>query len=234
MTLAIRLNQTHAKVRNNIWHRYFAVFCRVALAIGFIPSGFVKIFGERFTALSSLHPMGKYLDALFHTGFYYPFIGYAQVSAAILLIFPKTALLGSLIYFPIILNICMLSLALGFEGSLVSSPLMLLANTYLLCWYYDRLKFILPLKSKPLNPSPEKIHTPDRRFPKKFFLFSLGFILFTAYTVNHLYPIYPKNTRSDCISQCEKNKDPQECLAFCDCIHLNGKSFENCLKAYRK
>lgn len=234
MNLAQHLDQVHTKVKHNLWHSYFATFCRVALALGFIPSGFVKIFGERFTSLSSLHPMGNYLEALFHTGFYYPFIGYVQVSAAILLLFRKIALLGALIYFPIILNICVLSLSVGFEGSLISSALMLLANFYLLCWYYDRLKLILPFRFKPFSPPSEQGQPLERKFPKRFFLFSFSLVIIIAFAVNHLYPIYPKNTRSDCLTQCGEYQYPQQCLEFCDCIHVKGKSFESCLSAYRK
>ena len=61
--------------------RYFAVFCRIALAVGFIPSGIVKVMGERFTGLPANHPLGHYFDALYLTGFYYTFIGVSQLTA---------------------------------------------------------------------------------------------------------------------------------------------------------
>lgn len=75
MSLTRRLDNFHNRIRGNKWAWMFAIFCRVALAAGFIPSGMVKIMGERFTALSDLHPMGSYLEALHHTGYYYTFIG---------------------------------------------------------------------------------------------------------------------------------------------------------------
>ncbi|MCD6018989.1 MAG: hypothetical protein K0S53_2110 [Bacteroidetes bacterium] len=144
MSISSTLDRLHFKAKQNKFLQYFAVFNRLALAAGFLPSGFVKIMDERFTSLSVNHPMGHYLEALHRTGYYYTFIGILQVTAAILLVIPRTATLGALIYFPIILNICILSLALRFEGSFVSSPLMVLANLYLLCWDYDKLKYILP------------------------------------------------------------------------------------------
>lgn len=144
MTLSARLDQLHFRVRQNRWLRYFAVFNRIGLALGFLPSGYVKIAGERFTDLSVKHPMGHYLEALHRTGFYYTFIGVLQVLAAILLLIPRTATIGALLYFPIILNICILSFAVRFEGSFLSSPLMVLANLYLLCWDYHKLKYIFP------------------------------------------------------------------------------------------
>ena len=148
MSISSTLDRIHYKAKQNKKLRYFTVFNRLGLALGFLPSGFVKINGERFTALSVNHPMGNYLEALHRTGFYYTFIGVLQVLAAILLLIPRTATLGALIYFPIILNICILTFAVRFEGSWLSSPLMVLANLYLLCWDYDKLKYIFPWERK--------------------------------------------------------------------------------------
>ncbi|TGE27194.1 hypothetical protein [Hymenobacter metallicola] len=144
MSLYSILDRIHAQAKQSRLLRDFAVFNRIALAAGFLPSGYVKIAGERFTNLPVCHPMGHYLDAFYQTGYYYTFVGIMQILAACLLLVPRTAMLGAFIYFPIILNICILSLAVRFEGSLITSPLMVLANLYLLCWDYDKLKFILP------------------------------------------------------------------------------------------
>ena len=100
MAISSTLDEIHFRVRKNRWFHYFAVFCRVALAAGFIPSGMQKVLGERFTVLAVNHPMGNFLEAFFHTGFYYPFVGIMQVTAAILLLIPRTTTLGAFIYFP--------------------------------------------------------------------------------------------------------------------------------------
>ena len=151
MSISSTLDRLHERVKQKKGLRYFTVFNRIALAAGFLPAGYVKIIGERFAnGLPETHPMGSYLVALHHTGFYYPFIGVLQIMAAVLLLIPRTATLGAVIYFPIILNICILSIAVRFEGSIITSPLMVLANLYLLCWDYDKLKLILPFKREPL------------------------------------------------------------------------------------
>src|SRR5882762_5516625 len=93
--------ELYYEARADKWMCRFAVFCRIALAASFIPSGYVKIMGERFTGLSSNNPLGHYFDALHLTGYYYTFIGIAQIITAILLLIPRTSLLGSLMYFPI-------------------------------------------------------------------------------------------------------------------------------------
>lgn len=225
-------DQLHAQLKNNKWLKYFTIFNRVALACGFLPSGFVKIMGERFTSLSNNHPMGNYLEALHHTGYYYTFIGIAQVIAALLLLIPRTALLGVLLYFPIILNICILSLAVRFEGSLVTSPLMVLACLYLLCWDYDKLKFILPFyKSTTLNTGAEALAA-NQKFPFKFFAGVAGAVIMVL-LLTHMYQIMPRNTLKDCTQQCTgKNKDA--CYVFCDCIHRKGLPINKSLEAYNK
>jgi uncharacterized membrane protein YphA (DoxX/SURF4 family) len=151
MSFSSTLDRVHYKAKQNRWLRYFAVFNRIMLAMGFLPSGFVKINGEHFTALTGCHPMGRYLDAFYQTGYYYNFVGVMQMTAAILLLIPRTATLGAILYFPIIFNICILSLAVRFEGSFVTSPLMVLANLFLLCWDYDKLKYIFPWNKLPIS-----------------------------------------------------------------------------------
>jgi hypothetical protein len=204
----------------------------VILAAGFIPSGIVKIMGERFTALPNNHPLGHYLEALHHTGYYYPFIGVVQVTAAILLLIPRTALLGALIYFPFILNICVLAYASRFEGTRITT-LMLLANVFLLCWDYDRLKHILLLKQGN-SESPTRNKLTSNKFPFAFF----GFVIATVATVivaNHfLYDVRPGNSKIECTNGCAGNQNPKACYKFCDCIYDAGGTLDQCLSEYEK
>ena len=233
MTITAKFEQAHFQAKQNKWMRYFTVFTRVALAIGFLPSGFVNIAGERFTSLSVHHPMGQYLEALHHTGYYYTFIGVLQVTAAILLLIPRTAILGALLYFPIILNICILSLAVRFEGSLVSSPLMVLANLYLLWWDFDRLKFILLPRSLQRLDEPLKKDALTNKFPIKFFASTFVTVLIVVLLLTNAYSIMPRNTLKDCQTQCRDSRKSKACYNFCDCIHKQGRLLDSCLKEYR-
>lgn len=145
MKISSTLDRLHSRAKENIWLWLFSIFCRLTLATGFIPSGMVKIMDERFASgLSVNHPMGSYLEALHHTGYYYTFIGVVQITAAIMLLVPRCVTLGAFLYFPIILNICILTYALRFDGSLFTAPLMTLANLFLLGWNYEKWKYILP------------------------------------------------------------------------------------------
>ena len=67
-----------------------------------------------------------------------------QLIAAIFLLIPRTVTLGAFLYFPVILNITVLTFATRFDGSLFTAPLMTLANLYLLGWNYEKWKYILP------------------------------------------------------------------------------------------
>ncbi|MBJ6111030.1 DoxX family protein [Hymenobacter sp. BT523] len=233
MNLATTLDRLHAQARLNRWLRYFAVFCRVALAAGFLPSGFVKIMGERFTSLSDNQPMGHYLEALSHTGYYYTYIGIAQMTAAVLLLIPGTAVLGAVLYFPIILNICILSLAVRFEGSLLTSPLMVVANVYLLCWYYDRLKHLLPFNQPTVAlPAPAS----SNEFPKAFFAGAAATVALVVLTVTNVFDVMPRNTLADCRSQFKGRLGHRTTAgkAFCECIHQKGQPLDQALDAYHQ
>ena len=234
MPLSTELDRLHLQAKQNIWLGYFAIFIRLILAAGFLPSGFVKIMGERFTSLSVNHPMGNYLEALHHTGYYYTFIGIAQVTAAVLLLIPRTALLGALLYFPIILNICILSLAVRFDGSLLTSPLMVLANLYLLCWNYDKLTYILPFGPPTIPVELVTKNNMSRKFPVAFFGGVFAIVMVVGVVVFTIFEIKPYNTIGDCQQHCQDSANPEACAKFCDCIHIQGQPLDNCLTEYNK
>ncbi len=129
-----------ARIKGNRYWRWFTWTTRVLLAIGFMPSGLTKALGNRFTSLSLDTTVGFFFEALYRSGFYWNFLGICQLSAALLLLIPRTATIGALIYFPIILNIFVITVAMHFRGTPIITGLMLLANIYLLCWDLDRLK----------------------------------------------------------------------------------------------
>ena len=230
MNIISKLDNLHLKARQNKWMNYFTVFNRVALAAGFLPAGYVKIIGERFTDLHNNQPMGHYLEALHHTGYYYTSIGILQVLAALLLLVPRTALLGVLIYFPIILNICILSLALRFEGSLLTSPLMVISCIYLLCWDYHKLKAILYSGSLVVT----KPTITNSKFPVKFFAGVFAGLVLFVFVITHVFDLMPRNTLADCKTQCDDSENPGACNVFCECIHVKGQPLDKALDDYHK
>lgn len=232
MQFILSIAKLHKQAKQNIWFHYFTIFNRIALAAGFIPSGMMKILGERFTALSSTHPLGYYFDALHHTGYYYTFIGVMQVLAAILILIPRTVLLGALIYFPIILNIVILTFSVRFDGSLFTSPLMLMATTYLLFWNYDKLKYIVSTKKIDLRLRSLIPRAPIKKFPVVAVLIVFGATVGTVLGTTTMYDIMPKNTLSECVRQFGKNGNANAAQAFCECVHINGNALNICMDAY--
>ena len=126
--------------------RVFTVAVRVLLALAFAPSGYVKIVGEPFTTLPVSDPVGYFFAGFFSAHSYYRFVGVAQWIAAGLLVIPRTATLGAVVYLPVIVNIFAITVAIGpsFAGTRVVAGALLAANVYLLLWDWDRWKGVLP------------------------------------------------------------------------------------------
>ena len=228
-----RIEEIYYEAKADKWFKRFAIFCRIALAGSFIISGFVKIMGERFAAgLPSNNPLGHYFDALYLTGYYYTFIGIAQIITAILLLIPKTSLLGALMYFPIIVNICVLTYATRFDGTR-GVTMMVLASLFLLIWDYDRLKHILPFNQPKTDP-PVLRKPLGKRLRIIFFGGSFALLAFIIFGTFYLYEIGPCNSEAECRNQCASSKNPAACEIFCDCIYKQGHPLDSCLATFDK
>jgi len=228
-----RLEEIYYEAKSDKWFKGFAVFCRIAMAASFLPTGIVKIMGERFAAgLPSNNPLGHYLDTLYLTGYYYTFIGIAQVIIAILLLIPRTSLLGALMYFPIIINICVLTYATRFDGTRLIT-MMVLACLFLLVWDYDRIKHILPFK-QPKTDSPALKNPLGKRLRIIFFASCIAVLVIIVVGTFYLFEIVPGNSEEECRNQCPGNENPEACEAFCNCIYAEGKPLDSCLAAYDK
>lgn len=228
-----RFEEIYYEAKADYWFKRFAVFCRIALAASFMIAGYVKIVGERFAAgLPSNNPLGHYFDALQLTGYYYTFIGIAQIITAILLLIPRTSLLGALLYFPIIVNICVLTYATRFDGTR-GNTMMLLASLFLLIWEYDRLKHILPFKQPKTEP-PLLKKLLGKRLRILFFGGSFAVVAFIIIGTFYLYEIIPGNSEAECRNQCASSKNPAACQVFCNCIYKQGQPLDSCLATFNK
>ena len=146
------VNSLHAKVVRNIIFQKFTDLTRVILSIGFFAPGMHKLMGIPFTTLPLDNPIGAFFNALYVTGFYYRFLGAAQVVAAILVLFRRTATLGALMFFGITLNVFIITISIPFgPGTPIVTGLMFLASLYLVCWDFDKLKPLLSLRATDLS-----------------------------------------------------------------------------------
>ena len=226
-----RIEEIYYEAKSDKWFQNFAVFCRIALAASFLPAGFVKIMGERFAeGLPHNNPLGHYFDALHLTGYYYTFIGIAQVITAILLLIPRTSLLGALMYFPIILNICVLTYATRFDGTRLNT-MAVLACLFLLIWNYDRIKHILPFKQQPKTDPPVLKKPLGMRVRIIFFGGCFAVLAIIIVGTFYLWEIVPGNSEEECRNGCAAR--PAAC-EFCDCIYVEGKPLDSCLANYNK
>jgi uncharacterized membrane protein YphA (DoxX/SURF4 family) len=227
-----RIEELYYEAKADEWFKRFAIFCRITLAASFIPAGFIKLMGEQFTGLPFNNPLGHYFYALRLTGFYYAFIGIAQIITGILLLIPRTSLLGALMYFPIIVNICVLTYATRFDGTR-GVTMMVLASLFLLIWDYDRLKRILPFKQPKTDPHVLK-KLLGKRLRIIFFGGSFIVLAFIIIGTFYLYEIGPCNSEAECRNQCASSKNPAACEIFCDCIYKQGQPLDSCLATFNK
>ena len=134
-----RLARWHAWARAQPWLHRFTLANRLLLAMAFFPTGLVKATGQRFTTLPVDNPVGFFFEAMYQTGPYWHFIGFAQIAASVLLLIPATATVGALLFFPVILSIVLITWGVGFTGTVYVTTAMLVAVVYLLCWDADRV-----------------------------------------------------------------------------------------------
>ncbi len=121
--------------------------------------------GKRFTQISTDNPIGFFFEGLCQSGFYWNFIGWAQVVAALLLMTQCFATLGAIIFFFIVSNIWIINISLHFSGTWVITSLLVPAVIMLLVWDYDKWKYIFykapyTIQGTPLNyPASNRIWT---------------------------------------------------------------------------
>ncbi|WP_250434532.1 DoxX family membrane protein [Hanstruepera flava] len=133
------------KLHEKLIFKLFTWGTRILLSLAFIPSGLKKLLGQRFTLLGTDDPVGFFFEALYQTGWYWNFLGFMQLLVALLLLIPRTAFLGAVIYLPIVINIFVIVTAMGFQGTPIVAGLMLLANIYLLIWDYAKTEELIAI-----------------------------------------------------------------------------------------
>jgi uncharacterized membrane protein YphA (DoxX/SURF4 family) len=149
-----RLTTLQHRIRSRPLLYRLTLGTRVLLAVGFIPSGMVKLLGHRFSYMSPESDIGGFFETLYQSGPYWHFLGLAQVVAGVLVLWPRTATLGALLFCGIMSNIFVITLSYDFNYTPVVTGLMLLATLYLLVWDYDRLRGLV-------GPNARAEHAPD-------------------------------------------------------------------------
>lgn len=127
----------------------FVIYLRYLIGGAFVYSGVGKAMGERFIPAGSLQlpPTGMTLDVffetLYRTGVWWQFLGWGQLVAGFLLVTQRWSSLGAVAFFPISLNIFLITLSMDFHGTPLITGLIVLANMGLLGWDATRLRPLL-------------------------------------------------------------------------------------------
>ena len=164
----------------------FTIYLRYLIGSAFVFASVPKILGERFTRIPVSNPVGFYFEAMYQTGFYWNFLGWGQMTAAVLLMTQRFAALGAALFYPIIINVWLVTWSVGFQGTPVITFLMFLGNTYLLVWEYRRLVPWLQPESR-LQMPPSDF---DDSFMRKPVWIGLGMLLVACVLA---LPVDPKH-----------------------------------------
>lgn len=128
----------------------FTLGIKILLALGFIPTGVVKVAGLRFaTNLDITSGAGAFFEMLYQSGYYWVFLGLAQVFAGLLILWERTAAIGSILFLAIISNIFFITISYDFSYTPVVSSLILLASLWLVFWEWHRIRHLFFTNSTP-------------------------------------------------------------------------------------
>lgn len=119
--------------------RLFVIYLRYLTGFAFVFASIVKIKGERFTVIPPTEPVGYFFEAMYQSGFYWNFLGWAQFISGALLMSQRFSTIGALVFLPVITNVCLITHSVNFgSGTPVITTLMLLGTIFLVLWDYKK------------------------------------------------------------------------------------------------
>lgn len=142
----------------------FTISIRYLLGTSFVWASILKIQGRRFTPHSAenepINTLDHFFESMYQSGLYWHFIGWVQLMAGFLLMSQRFSTLGAVVFFPLMLNIFIITISFNWAGVLTITFLMLLTNIYLLLWDWNKLKFVA-------LPKPQNYIDNDAEFSKR-------------------------------------------------------------------
>lgn len=135
-----------SKLKQSVLLQLFTIGLRYLLGSAFVYASIFKIYGIRFMPEPSentpMNTLAHFFEAMYQAGIYWHFIGWGQLISGFLLMSQIFSTLGAMAFFPMILNIFVITMSFNAPNILLTTSLMLLANTYLLIWDWNKLKFV--------------------------------------------------------------------------------------------
>lgn len=124
---------------------------RIFIGFAFVPSGLKKVLGEPFTDPHLRGPFHDFLHAFYATGWFYAFVGSAQLVAAALLMTQRFALVGALVATPILTTILAFCWSTQVYPTASVVTLMWLGTLALIGWEWPRWRGVV--REEPLDPA---------------------------------------------------------------------------------
>ncbi|UJF28873.1 DoxX family protein [Kaistella sp. 97-N-M2] len=165
------------QLRRNKLNNWIIIHLRYLVGLAFLPSGMTKLIGHRFTNISTESPIGYFFEALYQSGFYWNFLGLAQITAGVLLLTQRYALLGTLLFAAILTNVWLITLSLSFKGTWIITSLMMIAVILLLIWDHQKL---LPIVSRKKNITIESFPEPGKIWVTAGIIYSVLFLILSV------------------------------------------------------
>ncbi len=165
------------KYHKKNWANIFVIYLRYLIGGAFVFSAMPKIFGQRFVTSNCedapIDTFMHFFETLYRSGLYWNFLGWSQLIASLLLMTQLFSALGALAFFPIILNVFVITVAYEFGGTPIITGLMLLANIFLLMWDYKKLEPLFMFGNKRIE-----MHSPTHPYYNNLMWAWLGLLLF--------------------------------------------------------
>ena len=164
-----------SKIKQYRLFQFFTIALRYLLGSSFVFASIFKIQGIRFTPASAenkpINSTDHFFEVLYQSGFYWNFIGWGQLIVGFLLMSQIYSTIGAVAFFPIMLNIFVITISFDSTHILIITFLMLLSSIYLLIWDWNKLKFIT-------LSDPQHYIDDNNEFSKRKIWTYLGFVLF--------------------------------------------------------
>lgn len=171
--------KNYTKVKSKLIPQLIIIITRYLLGGAFVFASIIKIKGLRFTNIDGTnYPINSpfhYFETVYQSGLYWKFLGLGQLIAGGLLLTQRYTKLGAIMYFPIIVNVYVITLSYSFSGTPYITGMMVLANMLLIIWEWDTLKVLI-------NQQPKFL--PNNRLENKSIWQVTGVLLF-LFTVTY-------------------------------------------------
>lgn len=133
--------------KQKVWLQLAVIYTRYLLGGAFVFASLIKLKGLRFTRLNGelapLHSPEHFFETLYRSGLYWQFLGASQLVAGLLLLTQRYALLGALLFLPIVANVFVITHSYDFAHTPLVTGAMLGATLGLLAWDANVLRALV-------------------------------------------------------------------------------------------